>query len=71
MHYIHLTEIWRERHLALLREAEERRHVRQLRRTRRRKSSRDGSRSRTVALRRVIDSWGRTSVPFFRAQERG
>jgi hypothetical protein len=67
MHYIHPTEVWRERDIALLREAEERRHVRQLRTTRRRKSSRDGSRSHTAALGRVIDSWGRTSVPFFRA----
>ena len=67
MHYIHPTEVWRERDIALLREAEERRHVRQLRTTRRWKSSRDGSRSHTAALGRVIDSWGRTSVPFFRA----
>jgi hypothetical protein len=67
MYDIHSTEVWRERHISLLREAEERRHVRQLRRTHRRKSSREGSRSRTAALGRVIDSWGRTSVPFFRA----
>ena len=66
MYYIHPTEVWRERHFALLREAEERRQVRQFRKTRRRKSSRDGSRSHTAALGRVIDSWGRTSVPFFR-----
>jgi hypothetical protein len=56
MYYIHPTEVWRERDIALLREAEERRHVRQLRTTRRRKSSRDGSRSHTAALGRVIDS---------------
>jgi hypothetical protein len=67
MYYFHPTKDWRERHIALLREAEERRHVRQLRRTRRRKSSRDGIRSHTAALGRVIASWGRTSVPFFRS----
>jgi hypothetical protein len=66
MYYTHPTEVWREHHLALLREAAERRHSRQLRKTQRRKSSQDGSRSRTAALGRVIDSGGRTSVPFFR-----
>src|SRR5919107_513241 len=31
MYYTHPTEVWREHHLALLREAAERRHSRQLR----------------------------------------
>jgi hypothetical protein len=66
MYQINPTEVWRERHLALLREAEERRHARQIRRARRRLSTRDGSRPRTAGLGRVIASWGRTNVPFFR-----
>ena len=67
MYEIFPTEVWRERHLALLREAEERRHVRQMRRSRSQRYSQTGSQPRAVALGRVIASWGRTSVPFFRA----
>jgi hypothetical protein len=67
MYEINPTEAWRERHLALIHEAEERRHTRQMRRARRRKSSRDGSRPRAAALELAISSWKRTSVPFFRA----
>ena len=60
MYQINPTEVWRERHLALLREAEERRHARQM-------SPRAGSQPHTAGLGRVIASWGRTNVPFFRA----
>jgi hypothetical protein len=67
MYQINPTEVWRERHLALLREAEERRLARRLRRARSRRSSQTGSQPRTAALGRVIASWGRTNVPFFRA----
>jgi hypothetical protein len=67
MYEIYPTALLRERQLALLREAEERRHARRIRRARRRQSSRDGSRPRTAALKRAISWWGRTSVPFFRA----
>ena len=61
------TEVWRERHLALLREADERRLARRLRRPRSRRHSQTGSQPRTAAVGRVIASWGRTNVPFFRA----
>jgi hypothetical protein len=67
MYQINPTEVWRERHLALLREAEERRHARQMRRAHSRKSPQAGSQLRTAGLGRVIASWGRTNVPFFRA----
>jgi len=67
MYEINPTATWRERHLALLHEAEERRHTRQMRRVRRLKSSRGGSRPRAAALELAISSWKRTSVPFFRA----
>jgi hypothetical protein len=67
MYQTNPTEVWRERHLALLREADERRLVRRLRRPRLRRSSQTGSQPRTAALGRVIASWGRTNVPFFRA----
>jgi hypothetical protein len=66
MYQINPTEVWRERHLALLREAEERRLARRLRRARSRRSSQTGSR-RAAGLGRVVASWGRTNVPFFRA----
>ncbi|HLL97941.1 MAG TPA: hypothetical protein VK276_02630 [Rubrobacteraceae bacterium] len=67
MYQINPTEVWRERHLALLREAEERRHARQMRRAPRQMSPRAGSQPHTAGLGRVIASWGRTNVPFFRA----
>jgi len=52
MYQIHPTEVWRERQLALLREAEDRRLAR---------------RRRAAGLGRAIASLGRTNVPFFRA----
>jgi hypothetical protein len=67
MYQTNPTEVWREHHLALLREADERRLARRLRRPRLRRSSQTGSQQRTAALGRVIASWGRTNVPFFRA----
>ena len=67
MYQTNPTEVWREHHLALLREADERRLARRLRRPRSRRSSQTGSQPRTAALGRVIASWGRTNVPFFRA----
>lgn len=59
MYQTNPTEMFRERQLALLREAEERRLARKL-------SPRDGRR-RMAAFRRAISLWGRTGVPFFRA----
>jgi len=67
MYQINPTEVWREHHLALLREADERRLARRLPRPRSRRFSQTGSQPRRAALGRVIASWGRTNVPFFRA----
>ena len=51
MYQTNLTEMFRERQLALLREAEDRRLAFRLR----------------ARFRRAIASWGRTGIPFFRA----
>jgi hypothetical protein len=51
MYQTNLTESFRERQLALLREAEDRRLALRLR----------------AGFRRAIASWGRTGIPFFRA----
>jgi hypothetical protein len=68
MYQTNLTEMFRERQLALLREAEDRRLARRLRAVRPQRSSRTESRRPGAGLfRRAIASWGRTSIPFFRA----
>ncbi len=67
MYQTNLTEMFRERQLALLREAENRRLARQLRVTRSQESSRSGDGRPGAGFRRAIASWGRTSIPFFRA----
>jgi hypothetical protein len=66
MYHHNPTELWRERQLALLSEADHRRLVRQVR-GRARVSSVFASGRRMTALRRVTSLWGRTGVPFFRA----
>ena len=65
MHQTNPTETFRERQLALLREAEERRLARRLRRARSKRSPR--SDRRAAGLLRAIALWGRTGIPFFRA----
>ena len=67
MHQTNLTEMFRERQLGLLREAENRRLVRRLRVTRPQRNSRTGRSRLGAGFRRVIAPWGRTSIPFFRA----
>jgi hypothetical protein len=67
MYQTNLTETFRERQRALLREAEDRRLARQLRGTRPQRSSRTEDRRPEAGFRRAIASWGRTSIPFFRA----
>jgi hypothetical protein len=67
MYQTNLTEMFRERQLALLREAEDRRLARRLRGTRPQRSSRTGRPRPGAGFRRAIASWGRTSIPFFRA----
>jgi hypothetical protein len=63
------TEVWRERHLALLREAEGPRFTRRLQRREAREhefSKRDRRRTMRL-LRRVIALWRVTSISFFGA----
>jgi len=57
MYQTNPTEMFRERELALRREAQERRHSR----------SHRGGRRRMTAFQRLIALWERTSTPFFRA----
>ena len=66
MYHHNPTEMWRERQIALLREAEHRRLVRQLREGRPWASPAVGGR-RLAALGRAISLWRRTVAPFFRA----
>jgi hypothetical protein len=72
-HHANPTEMWRERQLALLREAEDRRLARRLRKARKahmahtKRGFRSWHEGWTVRLRRMTTSWGRTAVPFFRA----
>jgi hypothetical protein len=61
----HMTESYRDRHLALVREAEDRRLARRLRAARSKRSPR--SYRPMAGFRRVIALWGRTSTPFFKA----
>jgi hypothetical protein len=65
MYQTNPTEMFRERQLALLREAEKRRLARRLRTAR--SKGRPRSDRRVAGFRRVIALWGRTSTPFFRA----
>ena len=68
MYEINPTELWRERQTLLLRETHNRSLIRQLRRNRRaRGASRTESGWRQTRFGRVIDMWGNTNVPFFRA----
>jgi hypothetical protein len=63
MHQTNPTEMFRERQLALLREAEERRIARRLRAARSKGHPR--SERRMAGLLWAIALWGRTSTPFF------
>ena len=65
MHQTYPTEMFRERQLALLREAEERRLARKLRADRSRGHPR--SERRMAGFRRAMALWGRTKTPFFKA----
>ncbi len=65
MHQTNPTEVFRERQLALLREAEEQRLARRLRTAR--SKGRPRSDWRMAGFRRAIALWGRTGIPFFRA----
>ena len=60
MHQTNPTEMLRERHLALLREAEDRRLAQRLRKARLKER-------RMAGFQRAITLWGQTSAPFFRA----
>jgi hypothetical protein len=61
MYQTNLTEMFRERELALRREAQERRHSR----------SHRGGRRRMAAFRRLIALWERTSLIGFHPPEGG
>jgi hypothetical protein len=61
----HMTESYYYRHLALVREAEDRRLARRLRAARSKRSPQNDR--RITGFRRVIALWGRTNTPFFRA----
>ena len=63
------TELFRERHLALLREAEERRLARRLRAARSKEEEHPRSaRRKAFDFERAIALWGRANIPFFRTQ---
>jgi hypothetical protein len=64
MYQTNPTEMFRERQLALLREAQERRLARSTRTAPRNPRS-EGR--RMAELRRAIALWGQASTPFFRA----
>jgi hypothetical protein len=65
MHHTNPTEMFRERHLALVREAEHRRRARRLRAAHSKRSPR--SEQRMAGFRQAVALWGRISTPFFRA----
>jgi hypothetical protein len=65
MHQTNPTEMFRERQLALLREAEDRRRARRLRAAHSKRSPR--SDQRKAGFRRAVALWGRISTPFLRA----
>ena len=64
------TELYRERHELLMREAEDARHAHRLRAARRTGAPDTESVRWRLAgfLRRSLASWGRTGVPFFGGQ---
>jgi hypothetical protein len=55
------TEMFRERQLALLREADDRHLARRLRKAR----SKPRGERRMAGFQRAFAMWGRTSIPFF------
>ena len=63
MYQTNPTEMFRERQLALLREAEDRRLARRLREAHSKGHPR--SERRMAGFERAIALWGRTSIPFF------
>ena len=65
MQQTNLTEMFRERQLALLEEAENRHLARRLRKAR--SNGQPRSERLMAGFERAIASWGRTSIPFFRA----
>jgi hypothetical protein len=65
MYQTNPTEMFRERQLALGREAEDRRRARRLRAAHSKRSPR--SDQRMAGFRRAVALWGRISTPFFRA----
>ena len=65
MNQINPTEMLRERHAVLLREAEERRLARRLRSSRRSPRTEGGPLG--AGFLRAVALWGGTSIPFFRA----
>ena len=65
MHQTNPTEMFRERQLALGREAEDRRLARRLRAALSKRSPR--SYQRMAGFRRAVALWRGTSIPFFRA----
>jgi hypothetical protein len=65
MYHTNPTEMFRDRHLALLREAENRRLARRPRAAHSKRSPR--SDQRMAGFRQAVALWRRTSIPFFRA----
>jgi hypothetical protein len=65
MYQTNPTEMFRERQLALLREADGRRLARRLRAARSKEHPQ--SEQRMAGFQRAIALWGRTSTPFFSA----
>jgi hypothetical protein len=63
MNQINATEMFRERQLAVVREAEKRRLARRLREARTKGHPRNER--RMAGFRRATALWGRTSIPFF------
>ena len=66
MYQINPTEMLRERHAGLLREAAERRLARQLRARGPQRSPRIEGGRLGAGFLRAVASWGPTSIPFFR-----
>jgi len=60
-------ELWHRRHEELVQEAENERFTRRQRKVRPQRFSPTGCGRRMARLHEAITSWGRTSVPFFRA----
>jgi hypothetical protein len=66
-HQFNPTELWRERQLALLREAQDRRLTRRLRKAHTKRGSGSRHEGWLARLGRTTALWERTAVPFFRA----